>query len=242
MNKDKLIIANWKMNFFYKNASIFCKKLISKKNINCKFIICPPFPLILPLSSKYKKIDFGAQDCHFEKSGPYTGDVSVSMIKNINCKYVIIGHSERRQNHFEDGIVLKKKLQSVINENLTPIFCIGENIKIRKNGKTKNFLLNQLRKSLPKNNIKKIIIAYEPIWAIGTGKTPTIEEISDINIYIKKIISKINPSYNKTRILYGGSVNKRNAVDFLNNSNIDGLLVGGASLNFNSFYSILSYK
>ena len=104
-------------------------------------------------------------------------------------------------------------------------------------------LKKQIRDSIDKKfDIKKIIIAYEPIWAIGTGKTPTIEEISDINIYIKKIISKINPSYNKTRILYGGSVNKRNAVDFLNNSNIDGLLVGGASLNFNSFYSILSYK
>ena len=243
MNKDKLIVANWKMNFHYKNADNFCKKILSKKKlIKNKFVICPPTTLILQLSSKFKKITFGAQNCHYEKFGAYTGDISAAMLKNINCKYVIVGHSERRSHHFEDSIILKKKMKCVLNAGLIPIYCIGEDINIKKNGKTKNHLLDQLSKTLPKKNKKKIVVVYEPVWAIGTGKTPTVNEIEDINLYIKKIIKKINSSYEKTNILYGGSVDKHNSSVFLNNNNIDGLLIGGSSLNFNTFSSILSYK
>ena len=116
MNKDKLIVANWKMNFHYKNADNFCKKILSKKKlIKNKFVICPPTTLILQLSSKFKEITFGAQDCHYEKFGAYTGDVSASMLKNINCKYVIVGHSERRIYHFENSIAIKKKIECVLN-------------------------------------------------------------------------------------------------------------------------------
>ena len=243
MSKGKLIVANWKMNFLYKNAFDFCKKiLLKKKLIKNNFIICPPVTLILQLSSKFKEITFGAQDCHYEKFGPYTGDINASMLKNINCKYVIIGHSERRKYYFEDHIILKKKLESVINLGLIPIYCIGENIDIKKKGKTKNFLSSQLLNTLPKKNKKKIIIAYEPIWAIGSGITPTVYEIEEVNLYIKKIISKINLSYEKSNILYGGSVSKNNSAVFLSNNNIDGLLIGSSSLNFNTFFSILSYK
>ena len=243
MNKSKLIVANWKMNFHYKNAFNFCKKILSKKKlIKNKFVICPPTTLILQLSSKFKEIAFGAQNCHYEKFGAYTGDISAAMLKNINCKYVIVGHSERRIHHFENSIVLKKKIECVLNAGLIPIYCIGEDVNIKKNGKTKNHLLTQLSKTLPKKNKKKIVVAYEPIWAIGTGKTPTVNEIEDINLYIKKIIKKINSSYNKTNILYGGSVDKHNSSIFLDNNNIDGLLIGGSSLNFNTFSSILSYK
>ena len=243
MNKDKLIVANWKMNFHYKNADNFCKKILSKKKlIKNKFVICPPTTLILQLTSKFKKITFGAQNCHYEKFGAYTGDISAAMLKNINCKYVIVGHSERRIHHFENSIVLKKKIECVLNAGLIPIYCIGEDVNIKKNGKTKNHLLTQLSKTLPKKNKKKIVVAYEPIWAIGTGKTPTVNQIEDINLYIKKIIKKINSSYEKTNILYGGSVDKHNSSVFLDNNNIDGLLIGGSSLNFNTFSSILSYK
>jgi len=243
MNKDKLIVANWKMNFHYKNADNFCKKILSKKKlIKNKFVICPPTTLILQLSSKFKKITFGAQNCHNENFGAYTGDISAAMLKNINCKYVIVGHSERRIHHFENSIVLKKKMECVLNAGLIPIYCIGEDVNIKKNGKTKNHLLAQLSKTLPQKNKKKIVVVYEPIWAIGTGKTPTVNEIEDINLYIKKIIKKINSSYEKTNILYGGSVDKHNSSVFLDNNNIDGLLIGGSSLNFNTFSSILSYK
>ena len=133
-------------------------------------------------------------------------------------------------------------MQCVLNAGLIPIYCIGEDINIKKNGKTKNHLLAQLSKTLPKKNKKKIVVVYEPIWAIGTGKTPTVNQIEDINLYIKKIIKKINSSYEKTNILYGGSVDKHNSSVFLDNNNIDGLLIGGSSLNFNTFSSILSYK
>ena len=243
MNKGKLIVANWKMNFHYKDADSFCKRIVSnKKLIKNKFVICPPTTLILQLSSKFKEITFGAQDCHYEKFGAYTGDVSASMLKNINCKYVIVGHSERRIYHFENSIAIKKKIECVLNAGLIPIYCIGEDSNIKKKGKTKNHLLGQLSKTLPKKNKKKIVVAYEPIWAIGTGKTPNVNEIEDINLYIKKIIKKINLSYEKTNILYGGSVDKRNSLVFLDNKNIDGLLIGGSSLNFLTFSSILSYK
>ena len=243
MNKGKLIVANWKMNFLYKNAFNFCKKiLLKKKLIKNKFVICPPTTLILQLSSKFKGITFGAQDCHYEKLGAYTGDISALMLKDINCKHVIIGHSERRKYYFEDHIILKRKIESVINAGLIPIYCIGEDINIKRKDKTKNHLLRQLLNTLPKKNKNKIIIAYEPIWAIGTGDTPTVNEIEDVNLYIKKIITKINLSYEKTSILYGGSVNKHNSLVFLDNKNIDGLLIGGASLNLNTFSSILTYK
>ena len=243
MKKGKIIIANWKMNFLYKNAFNFCKKiLLKKKLIKNKFVICPPTTLILQLSSKFKGITFGAQDCHYEKLGAYTGDISALMLKDINCKHVIIGHSERRKYYFEDHIILKRKIESVINAGLIPIYCIGEDINIKRKDKTKNHLLSQLLNTLPKKNKKKIIIAYEPIWSIGTGNTPTVNEIEDVNLYIKKIITKINLSYEKTSILYGGSVNKHNSLVFLDNKNIDGLLIGGASLNLNTFSSILTYK
>ena len=243
MNKGKLIVANWKMNFLYKNAFNFCKKiLLKKKLIKNKFVICPPTTLILQLSSKFKEITFGAQDCHYEKLSAYTGDISALMLKDINCKHVIIGHSERRKYYFEDHIILKRKIESVINAGLIPIYCIGEDINIKRKDKTKNHLLRQLLNTLPKKNKNKIIIAYEPIWSIGTGNTPTVNEIEDVNLYIKKIITKINLSYEKTSILYGGAVNKRNSLVFLDNKNIDGLLIGGASLNLNTFSSILTYK
>ena len=243
MNKGKLIVANWKMNFLYKNAFNFCKKiLLKKKLIKNKFVICPPTTLILQLSSKFKGITFGAQDCHYEKLGAYTGDISALMLKDINCKHVIIGHSERRKYYFEDHIILKRKIESVINAGLIPIYCIGEDINIKRKDKTKNHLLRQLLNTLPKKNKNKIIIAYEPIWSIGTGNTPTVNEIEDVNLYIKKIITKINLSYEKTSILYGGSINKHNSLVFLDNKNIDGLLIGGASLNLNTFFSILTYK
>ena len=243
MNKGKLIVANWKMNFLYKNAFNFCKNLLLKKKaINNSFIICPSSVLISQLASKFKNIIFGAQDCHFEKFGAYTGDISPLMLKDINCKYVIIGHSERRLYHFEDSLILKKKIESVFKINLIQIFCIGETSTIRRKGQTKKYLSSQLLKVLPKKKMKKIIIAYEPIWAIGSGRTPTINEIEDVNLHIRKTICKINTLYKKTQILYGGSVDRKNSKIFLNNKNIDGLLVGGSSLNLKTFLTILKHK
>ena len=245
MNKAKLIVANWKMNFFYKQACNFCKKIIlKKKQIKNNFIICPPSSLIFTLSTRFKQINFGAQDCSaVDEFGPYTGDINSKMLKDINCKYTLIGHSERRELHKEDESLISLKILSVLKANINPIFCVGENLNQKKKGSTKKVLKNQLNKVLStKKEFKKVIIAYEPVWAIGTGKTPTVEDISNTVLYIKDILAKKSSIYKQVQILYGGSVNANNSKLFLNNINIDGLLVGGASLNFNSFFSMLKHK
>ena len=244
MNKDKLIIANWKMNFLYKNAFNFCKKIsLKKKLINNKFVICPPITIISQLSIKFKKINFGAQDCHYEKFGAYTGDVNVSMLKDINCKYTLIGHSERRELYKEDESLISLKILSALKSNIKPILCVGENLNQKRRGDTKKILKYQLNKVLlKKKEFKKVIIAYEPVWAIGTGKTPSIEDISNTILYIKNVLAKKSSIYKNVLVLYGGSVNTNNSKLFLNNINIDGLLVGGASLIFNSFFSMLKHK
>lgn len=244
MKKAKIIIANWKMNFLLQGAIIFCKNILLKKKLfKNTLIICPPTSLIYALSEVLKKkINLGAQDCHYENFGPYTGDISPPMLKNIGCKYVIIGHSERRIGHYEDNALIKKKIDSLLKNNLIPILCIGESLKDKKQNRTYNHLLKQLRESLPKKNVgKKIIIAYEPIWSIGSGTTPKINEISKTHSYIKSKITKIHKSYSNTKIVYGGSVNDKNSNIFLKNDNVDGLLVGGASTNYNKLLSILLF-
>lgn len=245
MNKAKLIVANWKMNFFYKQASNFCKKIISKKKqIKNNFIICPPSSLIFRLSNKFRQINFGAQDCSaVNEFGAYTGDINSKMLKDINCKYTLIGHSERRELYKEDESLISLKILSALKSNIKPILCVGENLNQKRRGDTKKILKYQLNKVLlKKKEFKKVIIAYEPVWAIGTGKTPSIEDISNTILYIKNVLAKKSSIYKNVQVLYGGSVNVNNSKLFLNNINIDGLLVGGASLNFNSFFSMLKHK
>ena len=245
MNKAKLIVANWKMNFFYKQAYIFCKKIISKKKqIKNNFIICPPSSLIFRLSNKFRQINFGAQDCSaVNEFGAYTGDINSKMLKDINCKYTLIGHSERRELYKEDEYLISLKILSALKANIKPILCVGENLNQKRRGDTKKILKYQLNKVLlKKKEFKKVIIAYEPVWAIGTGKTPSVEDISNTILYIKNILAKKSSIYKNVLVLYGGSVNTNNSKLFLNNINIDGLLVGGASLIFNSFFSMLKHK
>ena len=245
MNKAKLIVANWKMNFFYKQAYNFCKKIISKKKqIKNNFIICPPSSLIFRLSNKFRQINFGAQDCSaVNEFGAYTGDINSKMLKDINCKYTLIGHSERRELYKEDESLISLKILSALKSNIKPILCVGENLNQKRRGDTKKILKYQLNKVLlKKKEFKKVIIAYEPVWAIGTGKTPSVEDISNTILYIKNILAKKSSIYKNVLVLYGGSVNTNNSKLFLDNINIDGLLVGGASLIFNSFFSMLKHK
>ena len=254
MNKAKLIVANWKMNFFHKQACNFCKKIISKKKqIKNNFIICPPSSLIFTLSTRFKQINFGAQDCSaVDEFGPYTGDINSKMLKDINCKYTLIGHSERRILHKENERIITSKIFSALDSRIIPILCVGEDELQRKNGNTKKILKKQLMGVFSPRNIAKsivnnkmfsteVIIAYEPVWAIGTGKTPAVDEISNTICFIKETLKKRGILKN-IKVLYGGSVNTNNSKLFLNNINIDGLLVGGASLIFNSFFSMLKHK
>ena len=185
------------------------------------------------------KIEVGAQNCHQSKfSGPYTGYINSKMIKNIGCNYVIIGHSENRNNG-ETDLQINNKIKSSLENDLKILFCIGETIKEKKAKKTKKILGGQIKKGLKKiKNIKNIIIAYEPVWSIGTGLVPKNNELLDNILFIKKFLRK-NFKYQNSRILYGGSVNPNNIKNLNEINQIDGFLIGGASQNPNKFIDII---
>ena len=246
-NKYKYFVANWKMFGHIKTVNSINRviKLSKLRKFNrCKIIYCPPYTLLSNFVKKIQKtkIEVGAQNCHQSKfSGPYTGYINSKMIKNIGCNYVIIGHSENRNNG-ETDLQINKKIKSSLENNLKILFCIGEKIEEKKTKKTKKILSGQMIKGLKKvKNIKNIIIAYEPVWAIGTGKTPTIGEINSIHLDIRNLLSKkIGKSKSQNiSILYGGSVNPSNARDILNLDQVDGALVGGASLKSKDFSKII---
>ena len=244
MKRNNYVVANWKMNgltSFVKIFNAINKHLVSKKLNNPNVIVCPPYTLINTLvSSKKSKLMIGAQDTHELDSGAYTGCVSSEMINDLGAKYVIIGHSERRQLFGEDVELLSKKILSAHKHGLKVIFCIGELESEIKNRKS---ILRKQLKSLPKKlDYKKLIIAYEPVWAIGTGLTPTLLEIDSIHSSIRDIL-RFNQSFAKNvSILYGGSVNAENANDILSLENVDGALVGGASLKPKDFSKIIDYS
>lgn len=242
MKRTKYTIANWKMNGqkdsykLVKSISNYCQKMKRKTS---KVVICPPFTLLSELIKKEKKIKFGGQDCHYKSKGAYTGSISANMLKTINCQYVILGHSERRIYQKETSQELNLKIQSAIKSNLTVIYCIGEKLE---EIKKRNIILKKQLSSLPKKiDPKKIIIAYEPVWAIGTGKVPSLNDINKIHEKIRHILSNlVSLRFSKhVSILYGGSVNAVNSVDILNLDHVDGALVGGASLKSKEFCKII---
>jgi len=221
----KIIIANWKMN---PDSLARAKKFFNSiKNISQKkkAIICPPYTYLPFLKYKF----LGSQNCHWENSGAFTGEISPKMLKSLGCKYVIIGHSERRKYFNETDEIINKKLKAALKEELIPILCIGE----KKGEEAKKIVKEQLLKALTglsAKMIKKIIFAYEPVWAIGTGNSCSAEKANLIRKFIKE-------SY-KNKILYGGSVNSKIA-DKYTKIGFDGLLIGGASLNVKEFKKIL---
>ena len=187
-----------------------------------------------------RPLKLGAQDCGFEDEGQFTGDVSAKQLKEVNCEYIIIGHSERRKYHFETDEIVNKKVALAVKNEITPILCIGESSEVRSNGQHFEFIKNQIKNSLPFIGYKKLLIAYEPIWAIGTGVTATPKEIAEMADFIHNFL-KIETSIfiENFALLYGGSVNSSNSDEILNIKGIDGLLVGKASLNFAEFGKIL---
>ena len=242
MSQNKLIVSNWKMNLNLISAKKLINKLKKIKFTNkyIKNIVCPQF-LLIPLVTeliKSSNISLGAQDCHFIENGSSTGDSSITLIKKYGCKYVIIGHSERRNYHHEDNNLVKKKLILANKYNISPILCIGESLEVRKSNSYLNFLNKQLEECIPEN-LKKIIIAYEPIWSIGTGETPTNEDIQEIHKYSSTFLNKKKNITNLT-FLYGGSVNSKNSSDIIKGALVDGLLIGGASIQENEITKILN--
>ena len=247
-NKKLLIAGNWKMNGL-KSSSLMITNLMkyikSRKFKNTDILICPPFTIAQNFSSISKKSNLmiGAQDCSEKESGAFTGDISPEMLKDINLEMVILGHSERREYHNETSEIIKKKAINALKNKLNVIICVGESLSQKKNGKTLRIIGDQLKKSLPdKITSNNLIIAYEPIWAIGSGLIPNNEDIFKVHEFIsKKLVKKYGVKGKKIKILYGGSVNKKNAEDILSIDFVNGALVGGASLSYKDFKSILDF-
>ncbi|MFX0146416.1 MAG: triose-phosphate isomerase [Candidatus Hodarchaeota archaeon] len=247
--RKHIIGANWKMNRGIPKEALEMiqefKSLI-KDIKNVDIVIFPPYTSLNTLIDAVKEtiIKIGAQNMYFEEKGAFTGEISPYFLKEIGCQYVIIGHSERRDIFHETNELINKKLRKALSIGLNPIVCIGEHIDEREMGKTKDFILNQFFstfKDLTKEDIIRTVIAYEPIWAIGTGKTATPEQAEEIHIYIREILEKaydINTAQ-KVRIQYGGSIKPDNAEALFNKENIDGGLVGGASLEADSLFKII---
>ena len=242
--RKKVIAGNWKMNMLPNDTIDFINALEPNvKESDSEIIICVPFTDLFYAISfcQGTNIHVGAQNVFYEDSGAYTGEVSAQMLKCINTEYVIIGHSERRKYFAETDQIVNKKVHKAIENGLKPIICVGETLEEREQGKAIEKITSQISealKGLTKENLKNIIIAYEPIWAIGTGKTATKE---DANEAIKAIRSKINEQFgtDDITILYGGSVKPENANELFQMSDIDGALVGGASLKASSFKAII---
>lgn len=236
------------MNKLPNEAIKFIEDLSSEYEFkDTEVVICPPFIDLFYslLTVQGTKIKVGAQNMHWENSGAYTGEVAPNMLKSINVEYVIIGHSERRQYYNESDEDVAKKVKSALEEGLKPIVCVGETLEQRENGQATEIITNQTKEALKLLNnedISKVIIAYEPIWAIGTGKTATPD---DANESIKSIRGKIREIYGEAiaeevTIQYGGSVKPDNAKELFNMSDIDGALVGGASLKVEDFIEIIN--
>ena len=248
--RRKVIAGNWKMNMLPNEAIAFIEGLAPLvKNSEAEVILCVPYTDLFYslLTAQDTNIKIGAQNMHWEESGAYTGEVSGKMLKSIGVEYVIIGHSERRQYFNETDETVNKKIKSAFANELKPIVCVGETLEQREAGKAEEIITNQTKialDGLTEEQVENTIIAYEPIWAIGTGKTATAE---DANNSIKAIRNEIAKNYgqniaDKVIIQYGGSVKASNAKELFSTSDIDGGLVGGASLKVEEFANIVNYS
>ena len=247
--RKNVIAGNWKMNNDLKESEkliVELKNLLQNEKPNCDIIVCPPFTSLLEASKLLKgsSIKLGAQNMHFEESGAFTGEISASMLKSAGCEYVILGHSERRHIFGESDEVINKKIKKALSTGLKPIFCVGELLEERENGTTNDVVKRQVLKGLDgisADDMKNIIIAYEPVWAIGTGKTASPAQAQEVHEFIRDLI-EIDYSLetaNDVTIQYGGSVKPDNAVELLSQPNIDGALVGGACLKADPFLGII---
>jgi triosephosphate isomerase len=241
-----IIIGNWKMNGLKssaKEARQLAVKMRKAGKLNCDAMICPPATLIGALAevSKGTKVAIGAQDCHANQSGAHTGDISAEMIKDLKAKAVIVGHSERRADHGEQDQDVVAKAAAAMDQGLTAIICVGETEAERDAGKTLRVIGKQVKGSIPDGATpKNVIIAYEPVWAIGTGRTPTNAEILTVHAFIrKKLMDRFGENGTGFRILYGGSMKPSNAAEILGLTNVNGGLVGGASLKAADFFGII---
>ena len=246
--RKKVIAGNWKMNKLPNETITFFEELAPLvENTKNEVIICAPYTDLFYaiLSAQNTNIKIGAQNMHWEENGAYTGEISPQMLKSIGVEYVIIGHSERRQYFAETDETVNKKVKAAHNVGLKPIVCVGETLSQRESGKAKEIVTNQIKsglKDLTKNEIMSTIVAYEPIWAIGTGKTATKEDANETIKWIREELENIYGKENADKVIiqYGGSVKSENAKELFEMSDIDGGLVGGASLKPDEFAKIVN--
>ena len=238
------IVGNWKMHGT--RAMLSEARTIDRaaqRHMKVEVAIAPPYTLIHPVHREAEQIAVGAQDCHHEAEGAHTGDISAAMIADAGAKFVILGHSERRQNHAESDATIQAKAQSAFAAGLRVIMCCGETEKTRDAGRAVSFVKKQIKASLPEsieNAAETLTIAYEPIWAIGTGKTATLEDIAEMHGELRALLIELfgEEQGSEIRILYGGSVKPENAGEILATAEVGGALVGGASLTADSFMGI----
>lgn len=245
-----LIAGNWKMFKTVPEARTLVKGLIEKLGgaKGVEVAVCPPFTALAPMAELLEgaSIHLGAQDLYWEEEGAFTGEISPLMLKDLGCEYVIIGHSERRQYFGETDEQVNKKVKAALRHGLKPIICVGETLKERDAGETEKLVRSQVQQALigvEEGRIPEIVIAYEPIWAIGTGRSSTGEDANRVIKLIRDTIAALfsRQKADQVRIQYGGSVKPGNIKEFMTQPEIDGALVGGASLEVDSFTSIVFY-
>lgn len=247
--RKKIVAGNWKMNTTLQEGVGLAKDVneaLKHAEVECDVVICVPFTHLAPVNEVIdSKLGLGAENCADHKSGAYTGEVSASMVASTGATYVILGHSERRQYYGETAETLKEKVALALDNNLTPIFCIGEVLEQREDGTFFDVVTTQIEEALfdlSAEDFGKIILAYEPVWAIGTGKTATAEQAEEMHAHIRNVIAG---KYGKevadnTSILYGGSCKPSNAAELFAKPDVDGGLIGGAALDAASFMGIVT--
>lgn len=245
MARRKLIAGNWKMNGLKADghalAAALAAKMAAAPGARFDMLVCPPFTLIESVVSTVGTtgISVGGQDCHMQEKGAHTGDTSAWMLKDMGCAYAIVGHSERRTNHAETDATVKAKAEAALAAGLKVIVCIGETLEERDAGKTLEVNRTQLHGSLPEGaTADNTVIAYEPVWAIGTGRTATPEQAQEVHAMIRSELIGRSVALTEMRILYGGSMNAKNAAELLSQPDIDGGLIGGASLKADDFWTV----
>ncbi len=243
--KRRLIAGNWKMNGRRADGLALAKGLAERASASApaaELLICPPATLLALAAAVVagSPVAIGGQDCHPEPSGAHTGDIAPEMLAEIGCRYVIVGHSERRADHGESDGQVRLKAEAAWRAGLVPIICVGESESERTRGEASSVVARQLHGSLPGDaSAENAVIAYEPVWAIGTGRTATAEDVALMHAHIRTVLG---PNGAAMRILYGGSVKAANAADLLALEDVDGALVGGASLNLEEFWTIATCR
>jgi triosephosphate isomerase len=240
--RKRLIVANWKMHGRLTSGSVLARDVAHKveqnKPLNFDVVLCPPATLIWPISEAIlgSPIMLGGQDCHFATHGAFTGDISAAMLADLGCRYVIVGHSERRHGHGESDELIAKKVEAAQMAGLTAILCVGETAEQLQSGSAADVIEAQLKASLPeKHKAGSLVVAYEPVWAIGSGQQPAPADIATAHKVIRKVLGPVGEA---VQVIYGGSVTPANAEALFAQAEVDGVLVGSASLNSDGFWAI----